>query len=296
MNTAAYVDQLIAELKDSEKNLSEAIWKTAIACVGWPYVWSAWGEYCTPAGRRKRNTRPDEHPTIVSACQVLSGKKTGCSGCSWYPDGQNVRMYDCRGFTNWCLKQFGISITGSIVSTQWNGNNWDAKGTIDTIPDDILVCLFQYKDGKWTHTGLGYKGETCECQKGVQHFTKRNKKWTHWAMPRGIGGDMPDYKPTLRRGDKGPYVTMAQTMLINRGYDLGKWGADGSFGAATEKAVRAFQKDAGLTQDGIIGPATWSALENDTPTRYTVTIPNLTVSKAHELLEQYPNAVMTEEG
>ena len=38
------------------------------------------------------------------------------------------------------------------------------------------------------HTGWGLNDETVECSNGVQHFTKRNKKWTHWALPRGLYG------------------------------------------------------------------------------------------------------------
>lgn len=64
----------------------------------------------------------------------------------------------------------------------------------------------------------------------------------------------------LKKGAKGKDVKALQTLLIGYGYSCGKYGADGDFGAATEKAVKAFQKANKLTQDGICGPATWSKL------------------------------------
>lgn len=66
--------------------------------------------------------------------------------------------------------------------------------------------------------------------------------------------------PTLRKGSRGNEVKELQTVLMALGYDLGKYGADGEFGAATENAVRAFQKDKNLKVDGIVGKATWKAL------------------------------------
>jgi peptidoglycan hydrolase-like protein with peptidoglycan-binding domain len=84
--------------------------------------------------------------------------------------------------------------------------------------------------------------------------------------------------------------------LIQKGYDCGSFGADGQFGTATEKAVRAFQKDHGLTVDGVIGKNTWAALDAVEPTtKYTVTIPHLSKSQADALIRQYPESTMIEE-
>lgn len=65
----------------------------------------------------------------------------------------------------------------------------------------------------------------------------------------------------LKNGMEGGDVKELQGMLIQLGYDLGKWGADGDFGDATELAVEKFQKNAGIGVDGEVGPQTVEALE-----------------------------------
>lgn len=175
------------------------------------------------------------------------------------------------------------------------------------MPRDTLCCLFVYKDGKWNHTGFGYNDETIECSSGVQYSSKRASKWTNWAVPYCIDGEVipptpaptPDpsgKKPTIRKGSTGEYVYLAQTELLGKGYDIGKSGVDGKFGAATESAVKAFQKDRGLKVDGIIGPATWEALDEQETNLYTVTIPCLPKFKAEALLRDYPGSSMKAEG
>lgn len=64
----------------------------------------------------------------------------------------------------------------------------------------------------------------------------------------------------LSKGSTGEDVKALQILLIGKGYSCGKWGADGDFGAATEEAVRKYQKANGLSVDGIVGQATWSKL------------------------------------
>ena len=66
--------------------------------------------------------------------------------------------------------------------------------------------------------------------------------------------------PQLAKGSKGDSVKALQILLIGHGYSCGKDGADGDFGTNTDKAVKAFQKDRGLTVDGIVGPSTWAKL------------------------------------
>lgn len=79
---------------------------------------------------------------------------------------------------------------------------------------------------------------------------------------KGENADML-YGMVLKRGAKGTQVTKLQNDLITLGYGeyMGGYGADGSFGGATEKAVLAFQKDNGLAVDGSVGPATQAKIK-----------------------------------
>lgn len=50
-----------------------------------------------------------------------------------------------------------------------------------------------------------------------------------------------------------------QQRMIDRGWDLGRAGADGLYGPRTEAVVKAFQREKRLRVDGLIGPNTWRA-------------------------------------
>lgn len=60
-------------------------------------------------------------------------------------------------------------------------------------------------------------------------------------------------RPTLRRGDRGDQVKTVQKAVGAK--------VDGNFGGGTEAAVRVFQRDHGLTPDGIVGPKSWEAID-----------------------------------
>lgn len=70
--------------------------------------------------------------------------------------------------------------------------------------------------------------------------------------------------PKLSKGCKIESVRALQAVLNASGFDCGA--VDGSFGSKTDKAVKAFQKTAFPNNekewDGVVGPATWTALLN----------------------------------
>ena len=63
----------------------------------------------------------------------------------------------------------------------------------------------------------------------------------------------------LEIGDRGQKVKELQEKLNQLGFNVGK--ADGIFGPKTKAGVIKFQRSAGITVDGIVGPQTLSALE-----------------------------------
>jgi hypothetical protein len=71
---------------------------------------------------------------------------------------------------------------------------------------------------------------------------------TPTTLPEGV---------VLRRGAKGAEVTQVQEALVALGYSTA---VDGKFGPATAQAVKSFQTSSGLTDDGVVGPATLAAL------------------------------------
>lgn len=63
----------------------------------------------------------------------------------------------------------------------------------------------------------------------------------------------------LRRGARGDDVAELQAFLAGRGYDVGL--VDGNFGRQTERALKQFQMESGIQQDGRAGKETYAAME-----------------------------------
>lgn len=302
MQTADQVQHLLEDLKARGLSKAAIVEQIAVSCLGWPYVFGAIGEMCTPKNRDRRANA--SYPTIISKCQVLSGKAKDCSGCEW---GQGVRIFDCRGFTYWLLKQVDIKISTVGATTQYaEAAAWDMRGEIKGMPAGAVCCVFKDKNGTKTHTGMHIGGgQIIHCSGTVKRGKTSDSGWTHFGIPKGLytaeeleklQGTIPIH-PTLRRGDIGEAVRQMQVLLIAAGYPVGTAGADGIFGSGTESGLLAFQADSGLIVDGICGPKTWAALDAAPRPKetYTVHIPGLDQATAESFSAAYEGAYITKE-
>lgn len=257
---------------------------------GWGYIWGTDGELWT---EKKQN--------------AATRQQTIEYGRKWI--GHYVA--DCSGLFSWAFKQLG--------GYMYHGSNTmyksycTAKGKLSkgkrTDGQELKpgTAVFTGTENKHGHVGLyignGWVIEAQGTKNGVIKSKVTLAKWTFWGELKGVdyqnAEPVPEKLPTLRKGDKGPYVTLAQTNLKQRGYDLGPCGVDGDFGTATEKAVKKFQRDWNLTVDGIIGPVTWQYLLSvpvkDADLKYTVTITGLDLTQAKALINNYPGSTMKEE-
>lgn len=200
-------------------DLPERVVETAISQLGSPYVFGAWGAFCTPSERKKRYNYNPNHPTILSKCQVLrsSDPKPNCDGCIWKGD----RCFDCRGFTDWTLKQVGIDLYGEGATTQYSHKeNWIERGLIADMPE-CVCCVFVANGNKKSHTGLYIGGgETIECSGEVKRLPLA-KKWTHYAIPAGLY--TIDEIDEIRKTHPRPKDTINKTkgvMLMTVGQDV----------------------------------------------------------------------------
>ena len=151
-----------------------------------------------------------------------------------------------------------------------------AWGTMATLPEVPGLALT--KDGHvGYYIGNGWAVEWQGFAYGCVKTQVSKRPWTHWyALPFIDYGDAiqtapvhtPDTPATeytlgsrsLEKGAKGTDVKTMQELLLQLGFSLPKYGADGSFGTETLSALKAFQSKAGIKADGIYGTETHAAL------------------------------------
>lgn len=176
-------------------------------------------------------------------------------------------------FVQWLFRDSGLLMKTASCSALYN--DMKKKGQIYKTgrPGDIIFYKFNKGTHKSDHTGIAEMVENTQTRAiegntsvqsndnggNVMRRIRKNNVIVGYGRP--YKAQEINYQTTMR-GDKGPWVTLMQNLLIAKGYYVGKEGADGDFGQKTLEALYAYQADhieCG-TPDGICGPKTWASL------------------------------------
>ena len=114
------------------------------------------------------------------------------------------------------------------------------------------------EDATWFHTHMNEIAESAA--KGLCEYFG-----IPYVAPAAIPSTPTATTAILRKGSTGPEVKSLQNKLLQIGYYLGSYGADGDYGDATVTAVRKFQKDNSLAVDGEAGPNTLAKIDKVLP-------------------------------
>lgn len=156
-----------------------------------------------------------------------------------------------------CLKSHGWDCIGSFDPMHFDYKSGGAKDL-----RFLSIKAFQQlwninnpasklaEDGKWgTHTYSALMATS------INGFRNAPIDYDETAL--GIPKATQVFKPSLRFGSSGLEVKELQFALTSKGF---KVAADGDYGEATQKAVRAYQTSMGLVADGVVGMGTRARL------------------------------------
>lgn len=247
-----------------------------LSMVGMPYWYGTCVYMCSTSvlnSKKKQypshygDSRMSKYNAAIAAKKVCMDCVGMIKGFFWTNGGKGVVEYINGGaaFTN----KYGSngcpdkSANGMLDWCKSKGCKW---GKIATLPDVPGILLFS-SGHVGVYIGGGYAVEARGFNYGVVKTRVKDRSWVNWAyLPETlltydnapVAVTDPD---ELSKGDKGEAVTAMQKLLIERGYNLPKYGADGDFGSETLSALKAFQTDAGLTVTGVYDTATRAALK-----------------------------------
>lgn len=206
----------------------------------------------------------------------MNGKKNGYEWCC---------MFVCGVF----LEAFGYPVAREMLfqpeksyaaACKYAAQYFKNAGTWKTRPEPGDQVFFKSRAGEICHTGIvEMVGDSFvqTIEGNAQDMVGRHVYnfgdsylagygRPNWALAATVEApDQPVERPMLKFGSRGTDVKFLQSMLLQLGEKLPKYGADGDFGRETEAAVKSFQKKAFPGQpgevDGIVGPKTWAKID-----------------------------------
>lgn len=132
------------------------------------------------------------------------------------------------------------------------------------------VIRFQKKMGLTVDGIVGAKTQQA-IDKTIRQL-KQVKSPSNRILPLTVGSCSNGKCPNLRTGDKNRHVKYLQTRLGHWGYFPSN--PNGNYDFKTVEAVKQFQKQNGLSPDGVVGLQTWKAIESPKTQNSKIKKPN----------------------
>ena len=249
-----------------------------LQALGSPYWYGACMYKCTESLLKRKSGQYPGHYTSARMGRYRDdiAKKKVCSDCvgaikgymwtnggagalaAFGKDGSVFSKYGANG----CPDK---SANGMFEYAKSKGAEW---GTIGSIPNLPGVAV-RYDGHVGVYLGDGLVVEWRGFAYGSQITKLSGRKWTHWyklpfidygSASGSSGQDAALGSRLLKKGMTGADVELLQELLLQLGYALPEYGADGDFGEETRLAVISFQSASDLEPDGEYGPLTHAAL------------------------------------
>ena len=209
------------------------------------------------------------------------------------PKNIGAQGHWCDIFCDACfVLAYGVETAMALLCQPWgsagagceySAGYYKAKGQFYNYPETGDQIFFNYGGGI-NHTGIvvAVTGTTVITVEGNADdqvkqcsYDRRSNIIAGYGRPDwSIGDDDEPYEPEpvettceitttlpiIRYGDISPFVTIMQVLLIAKGINVGRWGADGEYGPDTKNGLCQFQTANNLKADGICSQDTWQKL------------------------------------